>query len=540
MSETIQDTQTRLAAFILENNPNADVGPGTVLSELVVKLAATAQNGIYNDVQALEAVSAVQTALASTVPTYTIPLIDNIASNFLTTRYQGKVSGGILKVTVAAGNRGYTIPSGTLFVQPTINLQYQTSQTYTVVTGTPGSSTELPLLTDGTTFYFLLPVSATAAGSQYQVSSGASFSVVGTSNLSNIVSIVSYGAFTSGLPQDSDQVLLAKMQTNITNLSLTSSKAIAATILQAFPDFQSLSSVGANDAEMMRSKRNFCGVSTFGKADIYVRTSVGVEQVVIQETATKVSAGVWQLNIGATDAPGFYQITSLLPTPVNNTTVMGTLPIKSITFGYSQDQFPTNNEIDNATDARFSCYQTATVQFAYSEVPSVAPGATASMDVAVNYMPNLSAIQTMFQAEPTRILCGDYLVRGAIPCFVSLNLALFKINPTDTEASINIPQMKQDIFNYVNTIPFGESLYASKIVEICHNYPIKRVDLPISMSGLIYGVDGSTQLISNSDVLTIPTNLTAGVTPKTTAYFIDYVGQNLSGNSVDNIGISLT
>jgi hypothetical protein len=123
---------------------------------------------------------------------------------------------------------------------------------------------------------------------------------------------------------------------------------------------------------------------------------------------------------------------------------------------------------------------------------------------------------------------------------VSLNLALFKINPTDTEASINIPQMKQDIFNYVNTIPFGESLYASKIVEICHNYPIKRVDLPISMSGLIYGVDGSTQLISNSDVLTIPTNLTAGVTPKTTAYFIDYVGQNLSGNSVDNIGISLT
>jgi hypothetical protein len=93
---------------------------------------------------------------------------------------------------------------------------------------------------------------------------------------------------------------------------------------------------------------------------------------------------------------------------------------------------------------------------------------------------------------------------------------------------------------YVNSIPFGEELQASSIVDICHNYNIKRVDLPIEMTGVILCPDGSTITLVDNDVLTIPTVLDKGVTPKTALYFIDYY-RVVAGvvNPIDNIGLSI-
>jgi hypothetical protein len=123
---------------------------------------------------------------------------------------------------------------------------------------------------------------------------------------------------------------------------------------------------------------------------------------------------------------------------------------------------------------------------------------------------------------------------------VSLEITLIKKRSIDTFESLNLQQLKKDIFHYVNSIPFGEDLQASSIVDLCHNYNIKRVDLPISMSGKILCSDGSTISLADNDVLTIPYNIAKGVTPKTTQYFIDYYRiENGVAHPIDNIGITL-
>jgi hypothetical protein len=126
---------------------------------------------------------------------------------------------------------------------------------------------------------------------------------------------------------------------------------------------------------------------------------------------------------------------------------------------------------------------------------------------------------------------------------VSLNITLLKKRVTDTYDSLQLQQLKKDIFTYINTIPFGGELHASNIVDICHNYDIKRVDLPIEMTGVILcpDIESSTITLADNDALVIPYNVERGVTPKTTLYFIDYYRvESGVANPIDNIGLNIT
>jgi len=53
MAETIDSTVARLAAFISENNTDVETGPGSVINELLIKLASTLQNKQYNLIEDL-------------------------------------------------------------------------------------------------------------------------------------------------------------------------------------------------------------------------------------------------------------------------------------------------------------------------------------------------------------------------------------------------------------------------------------------------------------------------------------------------------
>jgi hypothetical protein len=60
------------------------------------------------------------------------------------------------------------------------------------------------------------------------------------------------------------------------------------------------------------------------------------------------------------------------------------------------------------------------------------------------------------------------------------------------------------------------------------------------MEGVIICPDNSTILLQDSDILTIPTNISKGVTPKTTAYFIDYYRvEDGVTQPIDNIGLNI-
>jgi hypothetical protein len=357
--------------------------------------------------------------------------------------------------------------------------------------------------------------------------------------MTSFVKAEAYGNFSSGIAPETDLQLVQKIKNNLGNSRFESAGGIYNNFRNSFSGFQSLSVCGANDAEMVRSKQNLLGISSFGKADVYVRSSVGPMTAMVKKTAHKVADNTWSLSLNNNDIPGFHTIKRIVPLSANS--LGGTLLFAPPVFGYSFYVGQRKNEINSYIDARFTKYQTAAVTFTYAETPTLPVNSSMEFEVHATYQPNISEMQDMLLSDEYRLACADYLVKAVVPCEISLNINLVKKRATDTADSLNLQQLKKDIFTYVNTLQFGDELHASNIVNLCHNYDIKRVDLPITMTGTINCPDGSSITLTDTDVLTIPTKLEKGVTPKTTLYFIDYYRiENGATQPIDNIGLRLT
>lgn len=537
MAETIQNTVDRLTAFISENYTDVDTAPGTVISELLIKLAASIQNEQYNTIESLSQGAHISAIAESDEDTYS-PIIDKIASNYNTYRSAGSKVKGKIKVTLSEPN-GYYFPESFGFIQPSLNLKYTIPSEVRVSPEPSATLDERQLYSNNGLYYFILDVEAEEVGTEYQVSSGTVFSIAPPGNIVNFVKAEAYGNFSSGSSQETDKQLIEKIKYNLGNSRLESASGISKNFRQAFTSFQTLSVCGANDIEMVRSKQNALGLSTFGKADVYVRSSLGPEVKQIVKAANKISENTWQVDISKDDVPGFYNISSIVPlSPTVN--LIGTLVPTSTTYGYSMYAGQRNNEILSAAEARFTKYQTATIVFNYDDKGATAIGDSANFELHANYQPNIADMQDILLSDEERLACADYLVKAAIPCMVSLQINLVKKKPTDTYDSLKLQNLKKDIFKYINSIPFGSELHASNLVKICHNYGIKRVDLPIQMTGVILCPDNTSITITDADVLSIPTNLAKGITPKTTLYFIDYYRvENGVSHPIDNIGLNI-
>ena len=536
MSELVQDTATRLTTFISENFANADTAPGSVINELVIKLAASLQNNQYNSISSLSQGQAISQVLASSEDTYN-PTIDLIASNYNAARNQGTYSTGNIQVYVnSPGN--YTISSTLQFIQPTLQLTYKVNNSYRISSTPNITAGDLQLFTEGNSYYFILPVTATSVGYSSQVSSGTVFSTLVPDTISGFVSARAYGNFTSALPIQTDKQLVSTFKNKLGSSRFESPAGIANRLAAQYQTFQMLSVCGANDEEMLRSKNNSFGISTFGMADVYLRNCIGVETYAASVTGTKIGNNTWKIKLDNSYCAGFYTVFSIIPDSSQLTG--GTLPITNVSYGYRTFESSINNVINNYKDARFTKYQTAEITFTYAETPAASLNGTANFIVSAYYQPNIGDIQDLVSSSDERLACADYLIKAALPCFVSLDISLVLSNPNDTYDSLNLNQLKQDIFTYINTIPFGGSVHASNIVKICHNYNISRVELPINMKGKILCNDGTTLTITGTDNLEIPTNIPLGVSPKTAQFFINYFDTSVGGTDViDNIGITL-
>lgn len=537
MAETIQNTVDRLTAFISENYTDIETGPGSVINELLIKLASSLLNKQYNQIQELSQGSSIASLLESATDTYS-PIMDAVAANYNTTRSTGTKVTGKVKVTVSS-EESYSFLKGLVFVQDTLRTSYLLTND-TLVSPSPSPIlNENPIYSENGFYYFILDVEASTEGSAPQISSGTVLSLGEDEFISGFVKAEAYGNFSSGKSIETDKELIAKIKYSLGSTRGDSEAGLTNKFSRAFSSFRSLSVCGANDAELTRAKSNFLGISTFGKADVYVRTSLGPEIKQYVKTAEKVAEGTWKIDIANNEIPGFYFIQAIRPYS-NKINIGGTLIFNPPTFSTSFYANQRNNELFSVVDSRFTKYQAAQVIFKHTEIPTQPVGSTADFEVHAVYQPNIMEMQDMLLLNEERLACADYLVKAVLPCMVSVKIDLLRRRPTDTYDSLNLQQLKSDIFNYINTIPFGSELYASNLVDICHNYSIKRVELPISMTGVILCNDGSSINITDSDTLSIPYNLEKGVTPKTTQYFIDYYRVE-SGVTypIDNIGLNL-
>ena len=520
--ETLAQTTARIQAILLGFNPKLDLSPNSVLNELLTGLMAQAQNEAYNTYATLTAGATVQSVLASAVDTYS-PIIDSLATNYNVTRLTGSAAKGFIKVTVTK-NKTYNLPSGTIFVQPSLGFNYVTTLPYTI-----NATSAIPLVANNGTYSFTLPVVASSVGAGQQVGAGTQFTLLNPNLIPEFVTATALGAFSGGADKETDKQLIARFQLGLTAKNLISPAAILATLQAKYASLKSVAVVGSMDAAQTRNSENPLGIRIPGAVDVYIRNSTAIPVTTINLPGTSLGGGNWSITIPPSAVPGFYSVVSIVANESNGTsTVIGKQNFTA-TFGYDNAAYTPKNQISSTSDARFSVYQTCEIM-----VSTYTSSTNAGFTLTLSYQPNIADIQAEFLSDASRIPCADYLVKGVVPCNVSVNLTLKQAKGV----TINTAALQTDIFNYINNLPVGEPVNASKIVSLCHNYGIERVELPVVLTGdilLPYSNTGANTRIESTDYLAIPNNPAIGVTPNTTAFFANYF--DLNGNSSININL---
>lgn len=523
---SIEQLQTTIATATVEYNRTADVTPGSVLHELVVKSLANAQLQFSEEIDKLKQGKTIVEALAATGDTYH-EAIEKIASNFDTVRNQGQKSSGSLKLTVNV-NKTYFFPAGFSFSQPGLGFDYVAAKTYSA---NDTGEADLLLKQEGGLYYIIFPVEGMALADEANVSNGAKFILSTPGGLPEFVEATAYGNFTNGQSKETDRELIARFKTGMSAKNLLSSVSINAALRDVAPGFQEASVVGIGDPELDRNKHNLFGISMPGMADVYVRTANSVATRTVSLVANKLTSGPnigrWQLYFGANIVPGFYRIISIVQSRGD---FLGTQQLLSTSYGVDTTVIPRANTVPTVKDARFTRYQTCSVLFNY-----ISAAASAVFDVTVEHMPHLAEAQALFLADKTRVPGADYLVKAVVPCNVSLSLKLHRRSATQ---EVDVAGIRRDIFKYVNGLPIGASLSASNIVNIAHSYNLKQVELPVLLTGTILlpaTAGNQTIVIRGTDSLEIPHRPLVGVTSRTTAFFLSY----FDSSGKENIGVHL-
>jgi hypothetical protein len=226
--------------------------------------------------------------------------------------------------------------------------------------------------------------------------------------------------------------------------------------------------------------------------------------VLLRKTGTKVLDGVYQFTIAADEAPGFLRIRTVIPvgTFADGTTREAN-PGMSSTFQLIRDGAnltDTFHEIDPdnaAVEAAFSVWQQGTVLV--TNVPAMIEGGSASypdtlpFTVELYVPPQLAAMQALVDADTLRNQEADQIIRGAIPCLVSLKATVYRRQ----NAVVDMVALRDSLAAFINSKNFNDPLTVSQLSAVFHSYDIVRVDLDdnstagIQMLGSIEAPDGT-------------------------------------------------
>ena len=569
--ETLLATQTRLEAIIKDYcaqpsvNLSVDLSPGSVLSELLIKLSSQLHSQLKTDAELPSTVNTVQTALEAAGDTYS-SAIDSVASNYNVIRDTGILVTGRVKVTVAF-DRTYYLGAGFQVIHTNLGAVYGTDKSYRVASSLKDDAAagELQLYKEAAVYYFLLPVAAsnTLVKAAAPHNSSLALNSANTS-LDGFVEARAFGNFTSGRAQETDRAMISRFQVGLSNKGLVSAQSMQSLLPDVFPELFTqggtrkaiLSVVGASDPELTRGKNAALGITPFGLADVYVRTSDTIQVDAFDATAVCTHAknggtlAEWTITLGSSVVgfpAWFYSVVSI--SYVDDTGATQTTYPKGSSYHASPVTFsaassPANRldggSVDSATVARFTKYQVCTLIAELTGVTNNTPALNdiKPVSVTVSYMPGIGEIQDYMLQSSNRVIAADYLVKAVIPCSLSTSLMLKK----HASKSVDTIAIKKDIFGFINSLSFGDPVPVSKLVDICHNYDIQRVDLPVTLTGNLLvpaTTPGYSVLVTATDLLSLPFSaalLQYGVSAKTTMFFINY--QDIAGREAITITAS--
>jgi hypothetical protein len=535
-----QDAYDAAEAVILqmlrENAPQLDLRRGTAIRDLLVRPAA--QFHALNDtrIEELRASQSLEVMEASPAG-INEDIADSILSNLAYERQTGSKSTGSTQFRVDTFQE-YFIRSG-YQVKDANGRIYQTTRDWTVRTGAVTDPlSEVQLITVSAQlddYFFVLPMEADLDGTAYDVQEGEAFTSV-SQRLAGVVEIEAYTSFTGGTDAESVTDAINNLENSLSHRAFESQTSINAKLRENFSDIYAVSAVGYANAAQLRDKHNLMGVAVGNKVDIYVRTYRAPNAILLSKTGTKVSDGVYTFEITPEEAAGFLRLRAITPigTTVNGIILpqlpgIGSLPYTLVreATGLS-DTFHDFGSDNTAVETAFSLWQKGVVTV--TDVPAFLSGSTPVYPDEVTFRvelytpPSLTEMQNYIDNPTVRNQEADQVARGAVPCFVTVQGAVFRRQ----SATVDIDAMTNSVADLINSKDFGESLPVSQVTAALHQYDIIRVALDdqssdgLRLTGEIEAPDG-TIIAVGGDVLDIVTveQPELLVSPMTTVFTVD-------------------
>lgn len=536
IDELSQDDVDQLFAeytqLMQEKHPEAELTRGVFHDTLLYFasiFAAVPQANINRYLQA-RSLLAIQANPSLADPEMT----DHVLSNFNVTREPGSKSAGNITIVVDA-NETVIVPGAMEFEANGVSFFADTA-----FTGRPHGS-DLPAITDRElvplgdgTYAFTISATAAEEGADGNIRRGTK--MIPQAVLPRFVTAYAANDFTDGFAAETNDALLHKQVLGVAAKSTASDTNLEAFIKnqETFARLTALSVVGMADPEMMRDQHWIMPISGGGRVDLYARTAALPRSTTKQVTATLVditaAGGVWQFPVNKDFAPGFYEVERIAapddPDDVN-------YEVQSDLRGYDISDEVGLPDIATAEEAAYTKYQTAVIQFLDTRsTTGLTVNDTAVYNVSILAMPQIDELQDLLSSNANRHRMADTLVKGSVPCFLTLN---FEIRKQPGEADPDVSAIANDLADWVNNLGYVRRLYGSAVSKRIHNYLAEGQAIgPIEMFGRIRRPDGSTAFIRDAAILTVPDDPVRMVTHRTVGFILDPRNVGIDIITLDN------
>ena len=536
LDQTQVDQAIAFATQLLaEKRPNIDTKRG-VISELIIGL-----DGILNGAQrtniSLERQSHSLAAITANPTLADDSIVNDVLSNYRLSRRSSTYATG--EITIIINSQLETVISqGTVFNVG--DVQFTADETYTAkISGTAVLENNERLLTQLTADRYAFTINATAlvAGSSSSVVKDTA--MVPVSTVPNFVQAYAASNFTNGLDAQSNQDLINLLAEGLASRAWSNRLTIPAmirsadpdaytTVTTAFANILDMSIVGFGDAEMQRDQHWLFPVSGGGRTDVYLRSQALPNKVEFNKTATVVrkttDGAIWSLSIDRDDAPGFYEVTKIIIKGADPDTSGYEVTSDTRVLDISGTIYVP--DVQTGLEGTYSKYQKATIEFLDTDTSVTdaecgcpdGEAITQEYTVTVSVMPLIKELQEFLGDRQIISPAGDVLVKGVIPCSLSLGFDIQRRNVTTV---VDTAGIAKSLAAYVNKLGFASVLYASALARIIDEFLPTGIDAgAIDMFGRIRKPDGTIAYIRSDSVLTITEDKNAFTSGRTVAFML--------------------
>ena len=451
-------------------------------------------------------------------------LVDQVLSNFLISRKQGEKSYGEITVVVPE-LKATVVAINSVFVA--FGKRYLAVRTFAAKTSISSVLTEAdkPIFEIGDgTYGFNITVEAEDVGSNTALKQGDKLQMLNP--VGGIISAFVPVDFTQGTAVETNLELIERLREGISSKNFSNKYTLVSLIKSNFTSIHDVESFGYGAPEQIRYHGLF-PVAHGGRLDVSIKNNGLPSKTVIDAEATlveqRINGGLWQVSFPKESAPGFYEASRIVRiADKNNVSILNGYETVSTIRGFddSDDGTGFSPDIESANEAAFTSYQTCTLQFLDTDTDaSLAVGSKAKYSFTLRHQSGLASIQSFLNNSDIRPTGSDALVRAAIPFDTKVSIVIHNRNKDYT---VPVDTIKEALFNYVNSLPFGSKLYESNVISVTQNIITEDQSInSVDLRGRIIYPSGRIRYINGRISLAVPDDPSNLVTSKTTAYFLD-------------------